>query len=158
MSGGHSREREGIPTVNKVLFYGRVGSDIDFKVNGEHQSARFSLAVDRKTKDKKTDFFRMVAFGKQADVINRFFHKGSRIAIEAIAVQPDRYTGQNGQTVYPNVEFWVNGIDFVDTKSESGKGQAQTSAPQSAPAQAPQSTPDDFMSIPEGIDNELPFS
>lgn len=113
--------------------------------------------MNRRGKDKKADFLRMVAFNKTAEVINNYFHKGSRIGIECSAVKPDKYTNQNGQTIYPDIEFWINNIDFIDTKSESG--QSQTSAPQSAPAAAPQSAPkDDFMSIPEGVDNELPFS
>lgn len=147
--------------MNKCLFYGRLSSDVDFRVNGEHQSARFSLAVDRKSKERKTDFLRMVAFGKQAEVINNYFRKGSRIAIEAMAIKPDKYTDQNGQTRYPDIEFWVNAIDFVDTKAESG--QSQVSAPQSAPAPAaaPQTQMDGFMDIPEipdSQDDELPFS
>ena len=98
----------------------------------------------------------MVAFGKTADVINNYFHKGSRIAVECTAVKPDKYTNQNGQTIYPDIEFWVNNIDFVDTKAESQ--QSQESTPQSAPAAAPQSSADqDFMSVPDTIDEELPF-
>lgn len=140
--------------MNSCDFMGRISTDIDYRVNGDKGVARFSIAVNRRGKDKKADFLRMVAFGKQAEVINNYFHKGSRIAIEAIAVQPDKYTDQSGQTRYPNVEFWVNGIDFVDTKAENQ--QSQSSAPQSAP----QSKPDDFMKIPDNIPDidELPFS
>ena len=95
----------------------------------------------------------MVAFGKTADVINNYFRKGSRIAIECTAVKPDKYTNQNGQTVYPDIEFWVSNVDFIDTKAES-----QTSAP--TQAVAPQTKADDFMKIPEIPDSqdELPFS
>ena len=139
--------------MNHTSFYGRISSDVDYRVNGDKNVARFSIAVNRRTKEHKADFFRIVAFGKTAELINNNFKKGSRIALECTAVQPDKYTNQQGQTIYPNVEFWVTALDFVDTKAES-----QTSAPQSAPAPAPQSTSDDFMSIPEGIDNELLFS
>lgn len=143
--------------MNSCQFMGRISSDIDYRVNGDKGIARFSLAVNRRGKDKKADFFRMVAFGKTAEVINNYFRKGSRIAIECTAVKPDKYTNQNGQTVYPDIEFWVGNVDFVDTKAES-----QTSAPTqaAAPQSAPTSAPDDFMKIPEIPDDsdELPFS
>ena len=144
--------------MNSCSFVGRISSDIDYRVNGDKGVARFSIAVNRRGKDRKADFLRMVAFNKTAEVINNYFHKGSRIGIECSAVKPDKYTNQNGQTIYPDIEFWINNIDFIDTKSESG--QSQASAPQSAPAATPQSAPDDFMNIPEipESQDELPFS
>lgn len=142
--------------MNACQFMGRISSDIDYRVNGDKGIARFSLAVNRRGKDKKADFFRMVAFGKTAEVVNNYFRKGSRIAIECTAVKPDKYTNQNGQTVYPDIEFWVSNIDFVDTKAESGNSAPATAAPTSAPQSAPAS--EDFMSIAEGCDTELPFS
>ena len=142
--------------MNSTNFYGRVSSDIDYRVNGDKGVARFSIAVNRRTKEHKADFFRIVAFGKTAELINNNFRKGSRIALECTAVQPEKYTNQQGQTIYPNVEFWVTSLDFVDTKAESG----QTSAPQATPQSAPQSKPDDFMKIPDNVPDidELPFS
>ena len=145
--------------MNRFCGYGRISSDIDFKINGEHQSARFSVAFNRRSAERKTDFLRFVAFGKQAELINNNFKKGSRIALQATAIQPDKYTDQNGNTRYPNVEFWVDAIDFVETRAEQGQATAPApQAPQQTVAPAPQSVPDDFMSIPEGIDEELPFS
>lgn len=143
--------------MNNCSFVGRISSDIDYRVNGDKGTARFSIAVNRRGKDKKADFFRMVAFGKIAELINTYFHKGSRIGVECIAVKPDKYTNQSGQTIYPDIEFWVNNVDFIDTKAENQQNQA--SAPQSAPAAAPQGQ-DDFMKIPDNMPDidELPFS
>lgn len=131
------------------------------RVNGDTTVASFSIAINRRGKDKGADFFRCKAFNKQAEVINKFFHKGSRIAISASATQPPKYTKQDGTTVYPNVEFIVNSIDIVDTKAENAQQpeSVPTPQPQSAPQSVPQSTPqqDDFMDIPDGLDSELPF-
>ena len=144
--------------MNSCNFLGRISSDIDYRVNGDKCVARFSIAVNKRGKDRKADFFRIVAFNKTAEVINNYFHKGSRIGLECTAVQPEKYEDRNGKTVYPNVEFWVSNIDFVDTKAESG--QTQASAPQQTQTHqsAPTSAPDDYMSVPEGVDEELPFS
>lgn len=136
--------------MNNVTMMGRVASDIDLRVNGETTVAQFSIAVNKRTKDHGADFFRFKAFGKQADVLSKYFHKGSRICVSASASQPPKYTNKDGVTVYPNVEFIVREIDFVDTKAENATEQ---------PAPTPkQSKPDDFMSIPDGIEDDLPFS
>lgn len=139
--------------MNSCEFFGRISSDIDLRVNGETQIASFSLAVNRRGKDKGADFFRFKAFNKTAEIIDRYFHKGSRICIRAIASQPPKYTNKDGVTVYPNVEFLVQDLDFVDTKAEN-EATAQTETP-AAPAEQAQKS-DDFMSIPDGLD-ELPF-
>lgn len=128
--------------------YGRIASDIDMRVNGETTVASFSLAVNRRGKDKGADFLRCKAFNKQAEVINTYFHKGSRIALTASATQPPKYTNKDGNTIYPNVEFIVNSIDFVDTKAENE---------QQAPQSAPQSKDTSFMDVPDSELSELPF-
>ena len=135
--------------MNNCNFLGRISSDIDMRVNGETTVASFSIAINRRGKDKGADFLRCKAFNKQAEVVERFFHKGSRIAITASATQPPKYTNKDGNTIYPNVEFIVNSIDFVDTKAEN----AQATQQQSAPSHKQ----DDFMSIPDGMDSDLPF-
>lgn len=144
--------------MNRFCGYGRISSDIDFKVNGEHQSSRFSVAFNRRSAERKTDFLRFVAFGKQAELINNNFKKGSRIALQATAIQPEKYTDQNGNTRYPNVEFWVDAIDFVETRAEQGN-QSAPSIPQ-AQATAPSTADAGFMQIPDSIPDidELPFS
>ena len=137
--------------MNSVNFVGRVATDIDMRINGEMQIATFSLAVNRRGKDKGADFFRCKAFGKTAEVIEKYFHKGSRIGIRAVAFQPPKYTNKEGTTVYPNIEFNVQEIDFIDTKAES----EASGSPQPLPAgQKPE---EDFMSIPDDGLGELPF-
>ena len=133
--------------MNCTSFIGRVATDIDMRINGETTVAQFTIAVNRRGKDKGADFFRCKAFGKTAELIERYFHKGSRIGIMASASQPPKYTNKDGVTVYPNVEFIVNGVDFIDTKAESGS--------QEPPKE--QKTDDSFMDLPEGELSELPF-
>ena len=141
--------------MNSCCFYGHIATDIEYKVTESGSAtARFNIAVSRRSKERKTDFLRFVAFGKTAEVINNYFRKGSRIAVQAMAVQPDKFTDRNGNTRYPNVEFWISAVDFVDTKAESS--QAAQSAPQASTN--PKTESEDFMSVPEMVDEELPFS
>ena len=127
-----------------TFMYGRVSSEINMQYHGDTTVATFSVAVNRRGKDKGADFFRCKAFGKAAEMLEKFFRKGSRIALQATPTQPPKYENKDGVTVYPNVEFIVNTIDFVDTKAE----------------QAPSQAPDGFMKIEDGLtveEGELPF-
>lgn len=141
--------------------YGRIASDIDFRTTNSGISvAEFRLAVDRRGKDRGTNFFKVVAFRETADNISKYFHKGSRICIEGELDKPDRYQGKDGNYIYPEVQIIARSFDFVDTRAESGNVSASAPAPQAAsnPASAPDSG-NDFMSVPDGIDSEeLPFS
>lgn len=143
--------------MNICNFFGRISSDIDLRVNGETTIAQFSIAVNRHTKEHGVDFFRFKAFNRTAEVLSKYFHKGSRICVSATATQPQKYTNKDGVTVYPNVEFVVREIDFVDTKAESNASQS-TDGPTQAQSSTEAPKPNNFMSIPDGIADELPFS
>ena len=141
--------------------YGRIASDIDFRTTNSGISvAEFRLAVDRRGKDRGTNFFKVVAFRETADNISKYFHKGSRIAIEGELDKPDRYQGRDGNYIYPEVQIIARSFDFVDTRAESGNANASAPQPQatSNPASAPVGD-DSFVNLPDGIDDaELPFS
>ena len=145
-----------------VAAYGRIASDIDLKfTNNNIAVAEFRIAVDRRGKDRGTNFFKVVAFRETAENIHKYFHKGSRIAIEGDLDKPDRYQGKDGNFIYPEVQIIARAFDFVDTRAESGNAQASTpaSAPQTAssPASAPVGDTS-FIDIPDGVEEDLPFN
>lgn len=135
-----------------VAGYGRVASDIEYKENGEMHVAEFRIAIDRRGKDRGTNFFKCVAFRQTADFLHKYFAKGNRIAIDGELDKPDRYKNQNDTWVYPEVQIVVRNVDFVETKAE--REQSTSTSTQSAPQKD-----ESFMSIPDGIENdELPFN
>ncbi len=71
--------------MNKVILLGRLTKDIEIKQKDSYVVALSSLAVDRKyTKqgeERKTDFFNIVAYGKTAEFINKYFSKGQLVLI-----------------------------------------------------------------------------
>jgi len=147
--------------MNIISIYGRIATDIDLRTTNSNISvAEFRIAVNRRGKDRGTNFFKVVAFRETADNISKYFHKGSRICIEGELDKPDRYQGKDGNYIYPEVQIIARSFDFVDTIAESGN--ASASAPQPQAASNTTSAPDsgnDFMSVPDGIDSEeLPFS
>ena len=113
---------------------------------------KFAIAVNRDTKQDggpSADFFDCVIFGKRAEVISKYFHKGSRINI-AGRVENNNWTDQQGAKHY-GTQIRVEEFDFVDTKAESGATGGEPGNP-NGPA------PDNaLMNMPEGIEKFLPF-
>lgn len=142
--------------MNKVILGGRLSKDPESRMvpttNGDMTMARFSIAVNRDTKTDRgptADFFDCVIFGKRADVIAKYFHKGSRINV-AGRVENNNWTDQQGTKHY-GTQIRVDEFDFVDTKAESGATGGEPGNPNGT-------DPDQqWMAIPEGIENELPF-
>lgn len=139
--------------MNSCTFFGHMVRDVDLRYSPSNVAVgRFSIAVNRAYKkgDKKADFLNMTAFGKTAENIEKFFRQGSRIVVQCRA-QQEEYTKKDGTKVN-TVGFIVDSFSFVDTKADGGITKNQNI--QQIPPPAPN---DDFMSIPDGIDEGLPF-
>lgn len=122
--------------MNSINIFGKLVRDPELKTytnaKGETNSlCNFSVAVNRKF-GEEADFFNCTVFGKRAEVINKFFVKGSRIAVHGemqCSKSNDKY-------------FWsliVDDFTFVDTKNES---------------KTPAASPKDTF---EAIDEDVPF-
>lgn len=139
--------------MNKVILMGRLCADPEVRYSqNENQTAvaRYRLAVDRRFKregDQTADFIPCVAFGKAAQFAEYYLHRGTKIIITG-RIQTGSYTNKDGQKIY-TTDVVVEDQEFAESKSASaGNGGA---APQAA-------DPDGFMSLPDGIDEELPFN
>ncbi|MCM1045582.1 MAG: single-stranded DNA-binding protein [Candidatus Gastranaerophilales bacterium] len=154
--------------MNKVILMGRLTRDPEVRYSqGASQTAvaRFSVAVDRRFKrdgEPDADFFNCTAFGKQAEFIERYLHKGTKIVLSG-RVQNDNYTNKDGQMVY-SVRIIVEEIEFAESKNASsqnagGYDNYGNNGGFGGGAPAPASgAGDGFMNIPDGIDEELPFN
>ena len=138
--------------MNKTILIGRLVAEPDIKhLQGETSSvARYRLAVDRKFKregEQTADFIPCVAFGKSAEFVEKYLHKGTKIAVVG-RIQTGSYTNKDGQKVY-TTDVVVEEHEFVESKgTSSGTGQQSTQPVDQ----------DGFMNIPDGIDDdELPF-
>ncbi len=150
--------------MNKVILMGRLTRDPDIRYSsGETATAvaRFTLAVDRrfarKDGDQTADFIGCVAFGRQAEFMEKYFHQGMR-AVVCGRIQTGSYTNRDGQKVY-TTDVVVEEIEFAESKAASDASRANAGGGyQSAPAPSPMGAAGDgFMNIPDGIDEELPF-
>jgi len=156
--------------MNKVILMGRLTRDPEVRYSqGASQTtvARFSIAVDRRFKregEPDADFFNCTSFGKQAEFVERYLHKGTKVVLSG-RVQNDNYTNKDGQMVY-SVRVMVDEIEFAESKNASsgggneggytGGGYGNGGYAGGAPASS--GAGDGFMNIPDGIDEELPFN
>ena len=85
--------------MNNISISGRLGHDVSLRyMTDETAVGRFSVAVKRDKKDSggnDTDWIDCVAFGKRAETINRFFHKGDWIEVCG-RVKVAKYTDKEG--------------------------------------------------------------
>ena len=144
--------------MNKVQLVGRLTRDPEIRYSqGENATAtaRFSVAVNRRFKNAEgnydADFINCVAFGKSAEFVEKYFKKGMAIGLTG-RIQTGSYTNKDGQKVY-TTEVVVEETEFVESKGASSADNSNNSRP--APSAA---NNNDFMSIPDGIDEELPFA
>lgn len=171
---------------NSVTLIGRLTKDIDLRYNdnGEKRTAiaRFTLAVDRGKKDangnRQSDFPNCIAFNSNAENIERFFQKGSKIAIMG-SLQTGKYQNNEGQTVY-TTDVIVDAWDFVESKGSeqnpnrpvyegqkgydayqpsNNRGNAPRANYGDSGAFKKESVGDGFMSIPTDVEQEgLPWN
>ena len=136
--------------MNKCMLIGRLTRDPEIKTSGETSIARFTLAVERRFKregDQQTaDFISCVAFGKTAEFVEKYARKGTKFALEG-RIQTGSYTNKEGQKVY-TTDVIVEQLEFAESKSSS-EGKQTTSSTNTQN--------DDFMKVPDSIDEELPF-
>ena len=142
--------------MSNTILYGRVVRDIEVRYTNQNMAvARFGVAVNRRYQkdDKKADFFNIVSFGKKAETLSQYFRQGSRIVVYCHP-QQEQYTKQDGTKV-DTVSFILDEFDFVDTRAEGGITANQN--PNPAPEPTPQG--EDWMSVPDNLDDEsLPFN
>ncbi len=143
--------------MNKVILMGRLTRDPEVRVStGERQTTigRFSIAVDRRFKREgqpEADFFNCTCFGKQAEFVERYLHKGTKVVVVG-SVQNDNYTNKDGQQVY-SVQIMVDEIEFAESKNAS-----DNSGNTYQPSQPSGGNANDFMNVPDGLVEDLPFN
>lgn len=94
---------------------GRLTRDPESKMtSGDLMIVSFTLAVDRKGKDKGADFIPCKAFGKTAEVIAQYVKKGSMIGITG-RIQTGSYDAKDGTKRY-TTDVMVNEFYFLESK------------------------------------------
>ena len=116
--------------------------------------ARITLALDRRFKQEgqpTADFINCLAFGKRAEFLEKYCQKGTKLVVEG-SWQTGSYTNKDGQKIYTN-ECLIENCEFAESKNASGNNNGGGNA-----GSVQNNSGGDFMHIPDGIDEELPFT
>lgn len=148
--------------MNKVILMGNLTRDpeLSYGQSSNTAFARFSIAVNRRFSrdgEPDTDFFNCTAFGKTAEFVEKYFHKGSRMLLSG-QVQNDNYTNKNGEKVY-GTRVIVDEVEFGQKKGEDtsgGSGYTGSTPDRPDPASA-DGGDDDFQPVPDGVEENIPF-
>ena len=142
--------------MNKVILMGRLTRDPEVSSSTTGTTfARYSIAVDRRFKrdgEPDADFFNCTSFGKQAEFFERYLKKGTKVVVSG-RLQNNNYTNKEGQKVY-DVRIMVEDIEFAESKNASSDGSFSSGSASSGSSNGG----NDFLNVPDGLVEELPFS
>ena len=152
--------------VNKVILIGNVGADPELRYTpGGTAVSNFNMATNESwtdsggEKQERTEWHRIVVWGRLAEICNQYLRKGSKVYIEG-RLQTRSWEGQDGQKRY-TTEVVARDMQMLDSRDEmggamDGGGYSQPAAqPAGQPAQqggAPEPEPP-----PYAADDDLPF-
>lgn len=145
--------------MNKVILMGRLTRDPEIRYSqGAEQTciARYTLAVDRRTRQQEgqqtADFISCVTFGHNAEFAEKYFRQGLKIVITG-RIQTGSYTNREGRKAY-TTDVIAEEQEFAESKAAAASNAGNAAGQQAEP----KTGADGFMNIPDGIDEELPFS
>lgn len=125
--------------MNIVVLMGRLTKDPETRYSQSGVAvSKYTLAVDRRFKkdgEPTADYISCTAFGKAGEFAEKYFRKGQRVTVNG-RIQTGSYTNKDGNKVY-TTDVIVDGQEFAESKRAEGNNE--------------------FMDIPEGIDEECPF-
>ncbi len=152
-------------SVNKVILVGNLGRDpeVRFMPSGDAM-ANLNLATtdtwkDKKSGDKqeKTEWHRVVIFGKTAEIAGEYLKKGSQVYIEG-RLQTRKWTDKEGQERY-TTEIVADRMQMLGSRSGGsgsfeGNAGGRESAPSSGGGKAPAKKSGGSF---DDMDDDIPF-
>lgn len=146
--------------INKVILIGNLGVDPEVRYSPSGVAvANVRIATSESWRDKqsgetneRTEWHRLVFFGKLAEVAGEYLRKGSKIYVEG-RLQTRKWQGQDGQDRY-TTEIVCNDMQMLDGRGDAGGGQAPRERSQaSGRSPAPEPAPMDDAAF----DDDIPF-
>lgn len=146
--------------MNKVILIGRLTQEHTKRTTeGGSIVISNSIAVRREIANQQgeydADFVNIVAFGKTAELLEKWFRKGDRIGVEG-RIQTSRYQNAQGENRYQTA-IVVEKVEFLQEKREQPTQPAYNDYPYAPQQQAPKQN---FANQPNQFDitdDDLPF-
>ncbi|MBD5417328.1 MAG: single-stranded DNA-binding protein [Desulfovibrio sp.] len=140
-------------SLNMVQLIGRLGRDVELRyTQSGNPVANFNLATDESYTDRdgnrvqRTEWHRVVAYGKTAENCASYLHKGSLVYVEG-SLQTRKWTDQNGAERY-TTEIKAQRVQFLDRKGEGGEQQPQNQRRDAGRQQTPPAGGDYMDDVP----------
>ena len=137
--------------MNSVVLIGRLTKDPEIRYIPGSQTAvaNFSIAVDRPfSKEKKTDFFNIVVFGKPAENCGSYLVKGRLVGIQG-RIQNDTFDKKDGTKGY-KTDIVAERVEFLEWGDKQNKEHTQSNGSIDSPQ-----IPDGFQALDD--DDDIPF-
>ena len=143
-------------SVNKVILVGNLGTDPEIREASDSKVANVTLATTDRWKDsatgerkERTEWHRLVIWGKQAEIAEQYLRKGSSIYVEG-SLQTRKWQDQSGQDRY-TTEIVANEMQMLGGRGGGGMSSAPPDDMDQSPSRGSQNAPaDDF-------DDDIPF-
>lgn len=131
--------------VNKAFLIGRLTNEPELKENEKNKLVKFTVAINRIKEG--ADYISCIAWNRTAEMINKYYKKGSQIALEG-RIQTGSYEAHDGTKRY-TTDVIVEGITFIGSNESKPKEESTE----------PKNEIDDiFKDFGEEIkDEDLPF-
>jgi single-strand DNA-binding protein len=117
--------------LNKVMILGNLGSDPEMRYSPTGRAVtRFRVAVNRRWYDsegqlqERVDWFRVVFFGRQAEIANQYLQRGSPVYVDG-RLETRSFEGHDGQVRYVTE---LVGRDFILLPQRNGREEVPESA------------------------------
>ena len=117
--------------ANIVCLTGRLTRDPDVRYKDELAIARFTLATPRPRQtghEATSDFPSIIAFGKTAEMVEKYLTKGRLIGITG-RIQTGNYTDKDGKKVY-TTDVVAEKVEFLESKPKTEQAEEQTKIPE----------------------------
>ena len=150
-------------SVNKVILVGRLGRDPETRYTSSGQAVcNFSLATDETYKDrngerqKRTEWHKIVVWGKQAEIAQQYLKKGSLVYVEG-RIQSRQWDDREGQKRTSH-DIVANNFRMLGSRAESAAAAtAGAGASAGADIEAPATPAEEPAAGPEISDEDIPF-
>lgn len=107
--------------MNKLILHGRLAKDPEKRDYKDKTITAITVAVDRGYGENKTaDFIPATAFGKTAELLQKYFVKGSEIVLVG-EVQNNNYEKEDGTRVY-GLKVVIREVEFAGSKKQKEQG------------------------------------
>jgi single-strand DNA-binding protein len=147
-------------SLNKAMIIGNLGADPEIRSTGSGtRVATLSVATSRSWTDRggqtqeKTEWHRVVAWDRLAEICERYLKKGDRVYVEG-RIEYRQWEGQDGQTRY-TTEIRAREMIMLGGRGDAGAGSAQGARREAEPE-----TDDDYSDFSSEAlmgEDDLPF-